>query len=155
MRRPQVGKMRSMGRDEMLQAEAEARRLHDVISKLEADRDAASARVDEIASEPFETPEEEAEISRRVEAADQDVQRIQEEIAEAEDDFRRAQEDFDHYSPGADDDDGDPDEETGERLSVWDAAQIWLSSGKDEDYMVGYTEDELQRAASEEERRAV
>lgn len=39
-----------------------------------------------------------------------------------------------------DDDDG------GETLSVWDAADIWLSSGKDEDYMFGYTEEELESA---------
>lgn len=31
-------------------------------------------------------------------------------------------------------------------LSVYDAAQMWLSSGKDEDYMFGYTEEELENA---------
>lgn len=31
-------------------------------------------------------------------------------------------------------------------LSVHDAALIWLSHGKDEDYMFGYTEDELEDA---------
>ena len=30
-----------------------------------------------------------------------------------------------------------------EALSVWDAADIWLSNGMDEDYMFGYTEEEL------------
>jgi hypothetical protein len=49
---------------------------------------------------------------------------------------------------GADDDD-DADGNTGERLSVWDAADIWLSNGMDEDYMFGYTDDELRRAAKE------
>lgn len=38
------------------------------------------------------------------------------------------------------------DEYDGERLSVYDAALIWASNGKDEDYMYGYTEDELERA---------
>jgi hypothetical protein len=57
------------------------------------------------------------------------------------------EEDFD-YDSGADDDD-DADEDTGERLSVWDAADIWRSNGMDEDYMFGYTEDELRRAADE------
>lgn len=38
------------------------------------------------------------------------------------------------------------DEYDEERLSVYDAALIWASHGKDEDYMYGYTEDELERA---------
>ena len=33
-----------------------------------------------------------------------------------------------------------------EKLSIWDAAAIWRSRGKDEDYMFGYTEDELENA---------
>lgn len=33
-----------------------------------------------------------------------------------------------------------------ERLSVYDAALIWLSNGKDEDYTFGYSEDELENA---------
>ena len=35
------------------------------------------------------------------------------------------------------------DKDDSERLSVWDAAQIWASNGKDEDYTFGYTEEEL------------
>lgn len=38
------------------------------------------------------------------------------------------------------------DEFEGEGLSVYDAARIWASRGKDEDYMFGYTEDELEDA---------
>lgn len=38
------------------------------------------------------------------------------------------------------------EEDEGERLSVWDAAEIWASHGKDEDYMFGYSEDELENA---------
>lgn len=34
-----------------------------------------------------------------------------------------------------------------ERLSLWDAKDIWLSNGMDEDYRFGYSEDELRRAA--------
>jgi hypothetical protein len=34
----------------------------------------------------------------------------------------------------------------GESLSVYDAAAIWASYGKDEDYMFGYTEEELENA---------
>jgi chromosome segregation ATPase len=142
--------MRRMGQthDEMLQAaEAEAHRIHEVLLKLEAERDAADERLNQIADEPFDTPEEEAELNRRVELADQECGRIQEQIAEAEDDFRRAQENWE-YLQGADDDedsDGHPDE----RLSVEDAADIWRSSGMDEDRMFGYTEEELERAAEE------
>lgn len=33
-----------------------------------------------------------------------------------------------------------------ETLSVYDAALIWASHGKDEDYMFGYTEEELEDA---------
>ncbi len=45
--------------------------------------------------------------------------------------------------------DRDADGYTGETLSVWDAADIWLSKGQDEDYRFGYTEEELRRAAAE------
>lgn len=38
------------------------------------------------------------------------------------------------------------DEDDGESLSAYDAAQIWASHGKDEDYMFGYSEDELEDA---------
>ncbi len=34
----------------------------------------------------------------------------------------------------------------GESLSVYDAAEIWASNGKDEDYTFGYSEDELESA---------
>ena len=40
----------------------------------------------------------------------------------------------------------DYEEDDSERLSVWDAADIWASNGKDEDYMFGYTEEELENA---------
>lgn len=38
------------------------------------------------------------------------------------------------------------DENFDEILSVYDAAEIWLSHGKDEDYMFGYTKEELEDA---------
>ena len=38
------------------------------------------------------------------------------------------------------------DWEDDESLCVWDAADIWMSSGYDEDYMFGYTEEELRKA---------
>ena len=42
------------------------------------------------------------------------------------------------------DDYDDDEKEDGETLSVYDAALIWLSNGKDEDYMFGYSEEELE-----------
>lgn len=38
------------------------------------------------------------------------------------------------------------DRDYGEAISVDDAAQIWASHGKDEDYTFGYTEEELENA---------
>ncbi len=52
-------------------------------------------------------------------------------IYESEDDFRKYDE---------------PDDEDDESLSVYEAAEIWASNGKDEDYMFGYTEEELEDA---------
>lgn len=40
----------------------------------------------------------------------------------------------------------DEDDSDDEPLSVYDAALIWMSNGKDEDYMFGYTEEELEAA---------
>lgn len=40
----------------------------------------------------------------------------------------------------------DYDDDESEKLSVGEAAQIWASNGKDEDYMFGYTEEELEDA---------
>ena len=37
-------------------------------------------------------------------------------------------------------------EEFDEPLSVYEAAEIWASHGKDKDYMFGYTEEELEDA---------
>lgn len=39
----------------------------------------------------------------------------------------------------------DPENPWGEGLSVSDAAEIWKGSGLDEDYMFGYSEDELRQ----------
>ena len=44
------------------------------------------------------------------------------------------------------DDVEDEEDEDDESLSVWEAADIWLSNGMDEDSMFGYTEEELRRA---------
>jgi hypothetical protein len=44
---------------------------------------------------------------------------------------------------------GEPDEDdedNGEALSIWEAADIYLSHGFDEDYRFGYTHDELMKA---------
>ena len=47
------------------------------------------------------------------------------------------------WSPSDDDED---DANSEESISVYDAALIWKSHGKDEDYTFGYTEDELEDA---------
>ncbi len=42
---------------------------------------------------------------------------------------------------------GEPDDDDdGESFSVYDAALIWASNGKDEEYTFCYSEDELERA---------
>lgn len=43
---------------------------------------------------------------------------------------------------------GSSDFDDEESLSVYDAALIWASNGKDEDYTFGYSEDELEEALS-------
>lgn len=50
----------------------------------------------------------------------------------------------DHWCEAEDEMDGSE----GDRLSVYDAALAWASNGKDEDYMFGYSSDELERALS-------
>lgn len=40
----------------------------------------------------------------------------------------------------------DDDNDSNEYLSVYEAAEIWASHGKDEDYTFGYTEEELEDA---------
>jgi rubredoxin len=40
----------------------------------------------------------------------------------------------------------DDDDYDGVPLSVYEAADIWASNGKDEDYMFGYSEEELEDA---------
>ncbi|MDR0200369.1 MAG: hypothetical protein LBI43_07345 [Streptococcaceae bacterium] len=54
---------------------------------------------------------------------------------------------IDPYMFDGDDDDDDDDDE--ERLDVYDAALIWESNGRDEDYTFGYTEDELLEALND------
>jgi len=49
-----------------------------------------------------------------------------------------------HGSSWVDEDDDDDDD--GERLSVDEAALIWMSNGMDEDYTFGYSEEELRDA---------
>ena len=42
----------------------------------------------------------------------------------------------------------DDDDDDGEYLSVYEAADIWRSNGFDEDYTFGYSEEELEDALS-------
>ena len=43
-------------------------------------------------------------------------------------------------------DDDDYDAEEDEKLSIFEAALIWTSNGKDEDYTFGYSEEDLEDA---------
>ena len=65
-----------------------------------------------------------------------DMSKVSEVIYGMEDEFMNA--DFEEEE--------DDDEDDEESLSVYDAALIWMSNGKDEDYMFGYSEDELENA---------
>ena len=47
------------------------------------------------------------------------------------------------YCAGENYDDEDDDDES---LNAYDAALIWMSNGKDEDYTFGYSEEELEDA---------
>lgn len=49
------------------------------------------------------------------------------------------------YNPDDFDDEIDENEDD-ESISVYEAALIWLSNGKDEDYTFGYSEEELEDA---------
>ena len=60
-----------------------------------------------------------------------------------EDEYQRHMDEKYAKSPYDDMDDEDDDDE---RLSVYEAAEIWASNGKDEDYTFGYSEEELEAA---------
>lgn len=62
-----------------------------------------------------------------------DMEKVSEAIGGMEDEFMHSDVDED-------------DEDDEERISVEDAALIWASNGKDEDYMFGYSEEELEDA---------
>ncbi|GAA3737579.1 hypothetical protein GCM10022239_11630 [Leifsonia bigeumensis] len=55
----------------------------------------------------------------------------------------------DHFDDGTVPSD-DLDDDSGDGMSVWDAADIWASKGKDPDYTFGFSEDELQQAHDED-----
>ena len=59
--------------DEMLQAaEAEALRASEALNKAEEDLAIKEERLEQIEDEPFDTPEEEAALNRRIEIADEE-----------------------------------------------------------------------------------
>ena len=70
----------------------------------------------------------------------EDLEEVWEEKIIAEEGIDNEFEDEDDWSEEDDEDDD------GEGLSVYDAALIWASRGKDEDYTFGYTEEELEEA---------
>lgn len=57
----------------------------------------------------------------------------------------------DHFADGTVPGNFEDDDDNGDGgLSIWDAADIWASKGKDEDYTFGYSESELQTALNED-----
>lgn len=111
--------------------------LSDAVDRAEGAVTSAMQRQDEIADEPFDTPEQEADIQRRVSEMDDEIALLREAADEAERDFNDAVSDL-----------GDEDQEVdGESLSLEEAKDIWLSHGMDGDYAFGYAEEELRRAA--------
>jgi hypothetical protein len=126
-------------------AEAEVRRLDKEQEKLEVALAEAEERLERLEEEAV-NGEERRGLSKELNKADDEVIRLRELLDEVEQAGGRAQEQVDWLSGDYDDDDED---DSGERLSVWDAADIWMSSGMDEDRRFGYTEEELRRAAEE------
>lgn len=59
---------------------------------------------------------------------------------------RKKDKDILDYDMTDDYDDYMDDDEEGEMISIYDAADIWASNGKDEDYTFGYSEEELEDA---------
>jgi hypothetical protein len=135
-----------MDRERAEAAEAEAYRLGNVLLAKEEELAWAVEDIERLEDEPRDTAEQAAAFNSRWDMAQQELERLKLEVAEAKDDSDRAYEDWEYYS-GQGDDDDDAGEDAGERLSVEDAADIWLCSGMDEDRMFGYTEEELREAA--------
>jgi hypothetical protein len=126
-------------------AEAEAYRLSQVVLAKEEELAWAVEDIERLEDEPRDTEEQAAAFNSRWDNAQEEIERLKLEVAEAQGDLDRAYETWEYYS-GDGDDDG-PDEDAEERLSVEDAAEIWLFSGMDEDRRFGYSEEELREAA--------
>lgn len=116
---------------------AKLQELSHSVDRAEAAVTSAMERQDAIADESFETPEQEADIQRRVNELDDEIAVLQEACDEVEREFNVA----------LSDDDDDDQEGDAESLSLEDAKDIWLSHGMDPDYAFGYTEEELKREA--------
>ena len=116
---------------------AKLQELLDAVERAEAAQSAAEDREQAIMDEPGKTPEEEADISRRVNEMQDELVRLQEAAAEADREYKAA----------LWEDDDDDDDDNGESLSLGGAKDIWLSKGMDEDYTFGYSEEELRREA--------
>jgi predicted nucleic acid-binding Zn-ribbon protein len=72
------------------EAEADLRRATDAVSRADDAVTEAEARADAIEQEPFDgTPEAEADISQRMEAADREIEARRQDLADAEDDLSR------------------------------------------------------------------
>lgn len=129
--------------------EAKLQALSIAADNAEYELDEAVARQDSIAEESFETPEQEADIQRRHNGLDDQIDQLQgvldDALALQSEGLDEAERYYGISSPGSDDEEQD---EGGEGLSVEDASDIWMSNGMDGDYSFGYSEEDLKRAAS-------
>jgi chromosome segregation ATPase len=100
-------------REEVLaEAEAEIRRATDALDAVESDLEDAERRSEEIENEPWNTPEEAAEIGARVDVIQRDIVRLQTEVSEANDERRSAIETWEHYDRESGDDPDDEDHDS-------------------------------------------
>lgn len=101
-----IGHMPS--REEVLaEAEAEIRRATDVLDAVESELEDAERLSEEIANEPWDTPEEAAEIGARVDVVKREIARLETEVSEANGELRSAIEIWEQYDreSGVDPDD--------------------------------------------------
>lgn len=123
---------------------ARMQELDEIAARAEAERDAAADRLYAIEDEheEGESAEQEAEIEARREVAEAEYERLSEIADEAHDAHTAV---F-----WEEDDEDEDDEDSSERLPLTEAKDIWLSSGMDEDYTMGYSEEELRREAEDD-----
>lgn len=97
----------------------------------------------EVCGKEFDLFEEEADFMSRVPYGNGTDLRDEWDIA---DKIMCADCGIDHYNTLCESDEDDNDTEEDDGLDIEDAVDIWISSGMDEDYTCGYSEEELREA---------